>query len=164
MVLKCSQCERVHEENFELIGQTAVRTIISRGEESERVSMELSSDWSVTVGEQLMHQDEKLLVTGIEVGGRRVKTAAVKDIQTLWAKNFDTIVLNFSVNRRGRTRALKIPVDPDEEFEVGADIEVDGKPVFIHSIKTDTNRLRKGTATAREILRVYCTEKGRQRR
>ncbi|KYK26427.1 MAG: hypothetical protein AYK23_03035 [Candidatus Proteinoplasmatales archaeon SG8-5] len=91
-----------------------------------------------------------------------IESACGKDIQTLWAKNFDTIDLNLSVNRRGRTRSLKITVDPDDEFEVGADIEIDGKLVFIHSIKTDTKRVRKGTAIAREILRVYCTEKGRR--
>ena len=162
MVLKCSHCDRVHEETFELIGQTAVRTIISRGEESERVSMDLSSDWQVSVGDEMMHGDERLMITGIEVGGKRVNTAAVTDIQTLWAKNFDTVDLSISINRKGRTRSLKITVDPDEEFEVGADIEIDGRPVFIHSIKTDTKRMRKGTAVAREILRVYCTEKGRR--
>lgn len=163
LVLRCAECDRVHEQTFGLVGQVPVRAIISRGEESEKVTMELSTDWLVSVGEELMHEDERLMVTGIEVGGRRVNSAAVKDIRTLWTKNFETLDLNISINRRGRTRALKIPVEPEEEFEVGAEIEVDGRPVVIHSIKTETRRMRKGTATAREILRVYCTEKGRRR-
>jgi uncharacterized Zn finger protein len=164
MVLRCSGCDCVHEEIFELVGRVPVRTIVSRGKESERVSMDMSTDWSVAVGDELMHEDERLMVTGIEVDGRRVATALAKEIQTLWTKNFETVDVNVSINRRGRTLALRITVNPDEEFEVGSEIEVDGRPVIIHSIKTESRKMRKGTAIAREIVRVYCTEKGRQRR
>lgn len=154
----------MHDETFKFVGQTAVRTIISRGDVSERISMEISSDWLITVGDEFMHKDERLLVTGIEVGGKRVNSSVAGEIQTLWTKNYDTIDLDVSVNFRGRTKALKITVAPEDEFEVGADMEIDSRPVFIHSIKTENKRMREGTATANEIVRIYCTEKGRQRR
>ncbi len=163
MVLKCTECGRVHEERFEMADQIPVRSIISRSDKSEKIQIELSSDWAITVGDELMHQDERLLVTGIEVDGMRVNSAAVGDIQTLWTKNFDTVDVHVSVNRRGKTKSVVIVADPDDEFEVGSEIEIDGRPVFVHSIKMGDRKIRKGTATAREIVRVYCTDKGRRR-
>lgn len=163
MVLKCSECGNVREERFELASQVEFRLIISRGNESERTQMEMRSDWVVSMGDEFMHEDEKLLVTGIEAGGKRVRSAKAHAVETLWTKNYDTIQVHVSVNRRGHTRALVIDTEPEEEFEVGSDIEIDGKSVLVHSIKTDERKMRQGTAQARDIVRIYCTDNRSQR-
>ncbi len=162
MVLKCSECGNVHEETFGLAGQVRFRLIISRGNESERSQMEMPSDWVVSVDDELMHEDEKLLVTGIEAGGKRVRSAKADAVETLWTKNYDTIQVHVSVNRRGHTRALVIDAAPEEAFEVGSDIEINGKHVLVHSIKTQERKMRQGTAQARDIVRIYCTDKRSQ--
>jgi len=159
MVLKCSECGNVKEERFELASKVQVRLIISRGDESSRTTMEMQSDWVMTVGEELMHEDERLLVTGIEVDERRVNSASANNIQTLWTKNFDTVQIHVSINKRGRTTALLIDAVPEEEFSVGDDIEIDGRPAFIHSIKTTEKKIRIGTVQVRDIVRIYCTDK-----
>ncbi|MCK4266918.1 MAG: hypothetical protein KAX31_06525, partial [Thermoplasmata archaeon] len=97
-------------------------------------------------------------VTGIEVEGVRVDSARIEDIQTLWTKNFDQVAVRVSINRQGRTRSLELVTAPDEEFEAGTMIEIDGRRVLIHSIKVRTTKLRRGKATAREIVRLYCTD------
>jgi uncharacterized Zn finger protein len=166
LLLKCAKCGHVRNETFALPNQVSLRLIISRGGQSERTSTELSSDWTLEVGEELMHGDERLLVTGLDSGGKRVNSARADKTETIWAKNFDNVKLRFSVNRRGRTRAFEIIVDPEEEFEVGSEIEIDDKPVHIHSIRTTERTIRRGTANARDIVRVYCTDarKGKGKR
>ena len=159
MVLKCSECGNVHKEILEAVAQISVRMIISRGETSERVPTQLPGDWTMKVGDEFMHDEERLQVTGIEKEGRRVDSCPVKDIQTLWTINFDTVSLKVSVNRDGRTKPLELEVDPEEEFEVGTEIEIDDLPLEIHSIKLKTHSIRRGSAEARDIVRIYCTDK-----
>jgi uncharacterized Zn finger protein len=164
LVLKCSECGLVTEQRLELSGKTEIRMIISRGRDSEKATVEFPSDWAMAIDDEFMHGDERLKVTGIEVGGRRVRSATLRDIQTLWTMNFDTVRLKVSVNRGGRTRSLEIAVDPDEEFEAGTEIEIDGRRMLAHSIKTRDKKFRKGKATAREIVRLYCTDQSPRRK
>lgn len=158
LVLKCGKCGKVHDEVLEPVGQVKVRMIISRGDESEKTVAEFPADWELNVGDEFMQGEERLQVTGIEVGGARVEKAGVGKVQTLWTKNFDRARVFISINRHGRTQSVEILTDPDEEFEVGAEIEVDGTPVIIHSIKVRDDTLRRGAAPARDIVRIYCTD------
>ena len=159
LVLKCTKCGKVREETLETVSQIPVRMIISRGDISERVATKFPADWGLAVGDEFMHDDERLLVKGIESGGQRVETCMVKDIKTLWTVNFDMAKIKVSINRNDITRSLELEVDLDEEFLVESEIEVDGVMVTIHSIKLHNKRIRRGTAVARDIVRVYCTDK-----
>ena len=158
LVLKCAGCGSVRDEVVEVAGQVQIRMIVSRGDSSQRMAADFPADWDFAVGDDFMHEDERLLVTGIEVNGARVEGANVREIQTLWTKNFDQSRVRISVNRHGHTRSLDILTDPEEEFAVGSDIDVDGVPVNIHSIKTGETHLRRGSAPARDIVRIYCTD------
>lgn len=159
LVLKCTKCGKVTEETLETVSQIPVRMIISRGETSQRVPTKFPADWELAVGEEFMHEDERLLIKGIESGGRRVERCSVKQIQTLWTINYDMAKIKVSINKNDVTRSLELEVDLDEVFEVESEIEVDGVKVTIHSIKLKDKRIRRGTATARDIVRVYCTDK-----
>jgi len=158
LVLKCTKCGKIRNEVIESVSQVQVRMIISRHDASERTTVNFPSNWGLAVGDEFMHEDERLMVTGIEVKGARVEAAAIGEIQTLWTKNFDQARVRISVNRRGRTHSIEIMTDPDEEFTIDSVIDVDEIPVRIHSIKTSDAHLRRGSALAREIVRIYCTD------
>ena len=106
-----------------------------------------------------MHEEERLLVKGIESRGQRVKKCLMRDIQTLWTINYDVAKVKVSINRDGKTKSIELEVELDDEFEVESEIEIDGKKVTIHSIKLENKRLRRGKAIARDIVRLYCTDK-----
>ena len=159
MVLKCSKCGKVRNEVLQAIGQAQVKIIISRGEVSERTVTPLPVDWELAVDDEFMHGEERLMVTNIEVGGVKVKSAMTGDIQTLWAKNFDHARVKISINRHGHTRATEILTDPEDDFTIETEIDIDGVPVIIHSIKLKDKTIRRGSATARDIVRIYCTDK-----
>ena len=158
MLLKCTKCGKVHEEVLEAISQVPVRMIISRGDKSEKIRAEFSADWELAVGDEFMHEDERLQISGIEVDGRRVETANISQVKTLWTINYDMAKIKISINRDGKTKSLEIEVDPEEVFEVESVIEVDGMKAKIHSIKLTNRSTRKGTAVARDIKRIYCTD------
>ncbi|MBA3044657.1 MAG: hypothetical protein KKH41_01870 [Candidatus Thermoplasmatota archaeon] len=158
LVLKCSKCGKVRDEVLEAIGQIQIRMIISRGDVSERTTAMFPNDWDFTVGDDFMHDDERLQVTGIEVKGVRVDGAKVGEVQTLWTKNFDQARVKISVNRSGHTRSMEILTDPEAEFTVEAMIDVNNIPMRIHSIKTTAGRIRRGTVVASDIVRIYCTD------
>ncbi len=158
LVLKCSSCGNVHKEILEALDDIKVRMIISRGDVSEKAQGEFPEDWVLAIDDEFMHDEERLKVTGLEVDGKRVEKAPVKTIQTLWTINFDLARVKVSINRDGRTRSLDLEVDPEEEFTVGTRIEIDGIEYEIHSIKLKHRSIRRGTAEARDILRVYCTD------
>ncbi len=164
MVLKCSKCGRVRTEVLEAERQAKIKIIISRDDVSERTVTELPLDWRLAVGDEFMHGDERLQVTNIEVGGAKKKAAMTGDIQTLWAKNFDQVRVKISTNRQGHTTSTEVLTDPEEEFTVETEIEIDGTPVIIHSIKLKDKRIRRGSATARDIVRIYCTDSRPMRR
>jgi uncharacterized Zn finger protein len=44
---------------------------------------------------------------------------------------------------------------PDEEFFIGDILEFQKKQVVVHSIRIQERTIRKGSALAREIVRVY---------
>lgn len=158
LVLKCSKCGKVRDEVMETVGSVTIRMIVSRGDASERTTAEFPADWGFVVDDDFMHGDERLLVTGIEVKGVRVNKAVVGDIQTLWTKNFDQFRVRISINRRGRTHSMDILTEPEEEFTIESEIDLDGIPVRIHSIKTKDEHMRRGSAVARDIVRIYCTD------
>ena len=158
MLLKCTKCGKVHEEVLEAISQVPVRMIISRGDKSEKIRAEFSADWELAIGDEFMHEDERLQISGIEVDGQRVENASISQVKTLWTINFDMAKVKISINRDGKTKSLEIEVDPEEVFEVESIIEVDGMKAKIHSIKLTNRSTRKGTAVARDIKRIYCTD------
>ena len=158
MLLKCTVCGKVHDEVLEAVSQVPVRMIISRGDKSEKISTTFQADWELSVGDEFMYEDERLQVSGIEVDGRRVENANITQVQTLWTINFDMAKVKVSINRDGKTKSIEIEVDPEEEFEVDSVIEVDGMKVKVHSIKLNNRSIRRGTAAARDIKRVYCTD------
>ena len=88
-----------------------------------------------------------------------MEAANIKEVQTLWTINYDMAKIKVSINRNDITRSLELEVDLDEVFEVDSEIEIDGVMVTIHSIKLHDKRIRRGTAIARDIVRVYCTDK-----
>lgn len=158
MVLKCAKCGKVRNHVLTAIGLVQLKLVISRGDISERTTVQLPADWGLKVGDEFMHEDERLQVKAIEVGGVKVNSAATPDIQALWTISFNTVHVKVSINRHGRTRSLDIETDPEDEFIVGSEIDIDDTPVYIHSIKLKDKTIRRGSAAARDIVRIYCTD------
>jgi uncharacterized Zn finger protein len=110
--------------------------------------------------DSLATPDEGLpcLVTAIEVGTRRVPRAKATSVDTLWLKRYDRVKVKVSVNTGRKTVSRDFWAAPDERFEIGDVVSAGDMKVLIHSLNTGGRRLRRGSAPASEVRRIYGRE------
>lgn len=153
--VKCKECGHVHHVTVKTAKPVEIPVVISWLQESSRSKIILGPDEVLSVGDEVMCGELPTLVTSIESNGARVKSAKASRIDTVWAKRFDKLKVPFSVNNHGRTFSDFVMAVPDEEFCIGDILELDKKPIVIHSIRVEERTIRRGSALAREIVRVY---------
>jgi uncharacterized Zn finger protein len=153
--VKCTVCNEVHHVCIRQRKPVEVPVIISDGDRSERIKLELPGDAEVLVDDEIELDEILVKVTSIEVGGRRVNGAMASEIGTVWTKRFDTIPIKVNLYEGRQTQPEIIPSGPDQEFKVGDMINVKGRPAVIETIKTEDMVVRKGTVQARDIQRIY---------
>ena len=153
--VKCSSCGRVSSVTYREDRPVAVALVLSDREASERAAIDLGPEELVRVGDRLDHEGHRIEVTSIEVGEKRVLSAAAKAIRTLWAKRMDRVVVKFSVNKGNRTVSHEFEAAPDEEFEIGDIVDLGRERAVIHKMHVGTTTMRRGTARAEDIVRIY---------
>lgn len=153
--VKCGQCGRVRVVTVREEKAVAVPVVVSHGEVSERGAIEFGPDELVQVGARLDHEGHVIEVMAVEVAGRRVPASKARNVRTVWAKRIDRIRVKFSVNKGNRTVPHEIDAAPDEEFEVGDIVDLGKERALIHRIRVGSATLRRGRATAADIVRMY---------
>lgn len=153
--VKCSSCGRVTSVTYREDRPVAVPVVVSAREASARGAIEFDPNEVVGVGDRLDHEGHRIEVTAIEVGERRVEASAAKDVRTLWAKNVDRVFVKFSVNKGNRTVSHEFEAAPDEEFEIGDIVDLGRERAVIHRMHVGTTTMRRGTARAEDIVRMY---------
>ena len=153
--VRCRQCGHVHHVVIKCEKPVEIPVVISWLTESKRSTISLGPDEVLCVEDEIMCGDEPVLVTSIESKGARPRKAKARDIETIWGKKFDKVRVPFSISRAGKAFSEHVLAVPDEEFFVGDIMTVGNHEVVIHTIKTKGRVLRTGSATAREISRVY---------
>jgi uncharacterized Zn finger protein len=155
--LKCQDCGLIRTTAVRFPKQIDVKVIVSYGSESLSFMITLEDDDLLKVGDEF-HMDDGALVkvTGLELArGRRVKTARATEIVTIWAIEFGVIDVKVSINDDRKTYSKTVPSSPDDEFTVGNILSFDDMDCLIHSIKIQDRMLRRGSAEARNIVRIY---------
>lgn len=154
--VRCKECGIKTFQVQEEVQTTTVTVVVSEGAESHRTKLDIESDEVLLVGDELLVDGIPVQVRGIELGtDKRVNSAPVKDIETLWTVRFDKVMVKFSINMGHRTKAASQIAAPDEEFTVGEIVNVKGITAVIHRIKTWDRVLQMGSAEARDIRRIY---------
>lgn len=153
--VKCRQCGHVHHAVLMVQRPVEIPVVISWLNESVRSSITLGPDEVLSVEDEVMCGADPVLVTSIESEGARVKRARAADIQTVWGKKFDKVRVPFSINHHGKSFSEHVMAVPDEEFFIGDMLKVGKHEVVIHSIRVKERSIRVGSASARDIVRVY---------
>lgn len=154
-LVKCSGCGHRYNTVISEEKPVTIPLIISEGASSTKNSIELASAETVEKGSEYQLDRNTIKITGIETERGRVRSAQARDIRTLWAKKFDRLKIRVSINKGSRTLSRVIWAVPDEEFFVGDVIRIKGDSVAIHSIKTQSRHIKRGSAEARDIVRLY---------
>ena len=157
-LLKCQNCGYTYTKVFEDEKVKRVKVVWSWRDKSEVKSVSKLEEDVISVGDEIPVEGINSMVTGIESQGRRVRKAKVKDIDTLWMKRFDKVVVKISVNVGSKTRSYEVIAHPDEEFYVGDILDLERGHAVIHKIKTKERFVTRGGALARDIVRIYARQ------
>lgn len=154
---RCSSCGRVTSETIRIPELIEVPVVYSDGDVSERTRTTIESNDIIQVDDEFELDSGMLVrVTHIDVADdRRVKKALATDVKRLWVKRFDVLSVKVSVNDGGKTYSLRVEAEPDDEFVVGTQLEFEDFDCLIHAIKTRHSLVRRGSAEARDITRIY---------
>jgi len=155
--IKCQDCGLIRTTTVQFPKQLEVKVIISNGSESYASTVTLEDDDLLKVGDEF-HMDAGNLVriSALELSqGRRVRSSRATEIVTIWAIEFDMIDVKVSINDDRKTYSKVVPSSPDDEFTVGNILSFDDMDCLIHSIKVPGRMVRRGSAEARNITRIY---------
>jgi len=154
-VVKCSQCGHTHASTIRSEKNLTIPVIVSELESSIKKEIELSENDTVSVGDEFLLDEGRIKIASIETKKGRVNSSQAKDVTALWAKKFDRLRLKISINKGSRTFTRTVWAVPDEEFFVGDVMRIKGDNIGIHRIKTENKILKRGSAEARNIVRLY---------
>lgn len=154
--VQCDECGRVHHVVLREAPDVEFPVVVSTGPTSARTKLVLPGDEVVRVGDELIVDDRAVQVTGIErKDGLRRDRAVVSDVGTLWARDFESLRIRVGINLRGRTIVKEIQAHPEREFTLGQELMFGRLRVTVHAVKTKERMLRRGSAPAREIVKVF---------
>ncbi len=154
---QCTVCGRVFSGTIKLPKKFSVKVLFSEGDVTDTTQTTLLENEILAVGDEFDLDDGRhVQITHIEMpdGSRRKKVPA-PEIKALWVKAFDNLQIKVSVNDYKKTYSMISDAEPDDEFTVGMYMHFDLWDCAIHAIKTKDKLLRKGTAEARDIVRIY---------
>jgi uncharacterized Zn finger protein len=154
---QCTECKRTFTDTIRIPRQLEIKVMFSDGDQTEVTQTQLQSDDVVSVGDEFYLDDgRRVRVTFIEIeGGERPKRCQAGGIRGLWVKKYDVLSVKVSVNDNHKTYPFRVEAEPDDEFAVGMTLTFPDYDCIIHAIKTTDGLLKRGSAEAREITRIY---------
>ncbi len=119
--------------------------------------MEVYPDELLKVGDVLPLGEIRVEITSLETKkGSRVSKSIVSDLDTIWGSSLDTLArVGISVDFHGRISSYKVEVERDFIFNIGDLVKIENTIFKIKSLKTMDRKMRKGSANAGIIKRIY---------
>jgi uncharacterized Zn finger protein len=162
-LVRCAECGHVH-----LVTEKPrlkeVSVVISRYETSERKVVNFPAGEEISVGDEVVVDEELVRITAIDTHeGRRVKRAGLEEVKTLWGVSLAIPVrVKYSLHFRGITTSGEIHTSRERVFSVGEVVVTPRETFVIEKIKTKDRLLKRGSARAEEIVRLYGRKKLRR--
>lgn len=163
LLVQCNNCGSVHHVvKVKEPGEIDVKAIISSENESRRGIVELAGDEMISIGDLLVAEIDDdstgVEVTSIEIDDKRVGSAYAADIDTLWTRAIDNVIIKVSYHDGRKTIPLYLEYNGEDDVVIG-DVYQSGK----YRYRVSHIKLRNGSmmrkegwkAYARKIKRVY---------
>jgi uncharacterized Zn finger protein len=157
LLLKCEECDNIFREVVSAEKPVNYRVIISEHEQSRKDFVKIYPDEKLSVGDILEVGDGTVEITSLEnIRGGRTSKALASEISTIWGFSRDMPSrIGFSIDYNGRIVSKKVEVDREFSFTIGDVIKIEDHVFNIKSLKTLERKMRKGSARAAVIKRVY---------
>ena len=169
-VVKCEECGTVHQVTLTDQKHISVRVVVSVDDLSFKRRIDLFADDIISVGDEYIVEDGEdanaVEVTSVEIkSGKRVNKAKTDEIETIWSRLTDFVVINVSLHKNRRTKAIRLKAPGDYKFVVGEVECVEVQEFEISSIKMRNGKVLKARgdiAPAKKIKRIYGRPIGRR--
>jgi uncharacterized Zn finger protein len=163
-LVKCEECGYVHAVHVPKKKVISLRVIVSRHKASSVQEIDVNEDDIIRVGDEYVVEHENDEVSGVQVQSIEVKTkgrpqeAVATDIDTLWARTIDEVIVKIAVQKGAITESINYKIGGDFDFTVGDNLKLQDHEAVITSIKTRDggHSKRKGQVVkAKDIKRIY---------
>lgn len=157
-IARCKECRLTHA--FESIPEPAVdvRVVISEHDRSNRSVLSFPRHRRLLVGSGLPSMEPSLRVRRIDLrGGRQATEARTEEIATLWVTREAPASVKVSIVIGRLTRTTRLLYSPGTRFEVGTQVVVENRPLWIAAVRArgHTWRMRGEAFPAEEVERIY---------
>ncbi|MHB8605714.1 MAG: HVO_0476 family zinc finger protein [Thermoplasmatota archaeon] len=154
--VECSECGRIHPTVVREPGDVTFPVIVSERAESVRTSMTLPAGDILELDDRLVIDGHEVRVTGLETkANRRVESATAEELLTLWTTKHEKLVVKWTINMNKKTISKETIALPTDEFHVGDEQTFGRLRITIHGIKLADKMLRRGSAAAEDIRRIF---------
>ncbi len=154
-VVKCKECGHTRKKIIREKTAIDVPLIISWKKDTSKTRVTLLPEEWIHLDDELLVDGSRTKITAIETRERRVSSAQAQDIVTIWTKRFDRAVVKVAVHKGRNTISHHMEVPPEEEFYVNDPIQVGRYNAVIYRIKTTKGVLKRGSARAEDITRIF---------
>ncbi|KAF5091979.1 hypothetical protein KHC33_03525 [Methanospirillum sp. J.3.6.1-F.2.7.3] len=140
-----------------------VKTIVSREAESYVGKAELMKGEVVEVGDYIVAERDDgegagVEIMSLEVGDKRVQKATAEEIDTIWSRAIDEVIVRISVHDGKKTIPMYVACDGDDRFTIDEIVSIDRVRARIDHIclRNGIIQRRKGKyEIANRIKRIY---------
>ncbi len=140
-----------------------VKAIVSREGESFVAKAELMKGEVVEVGDYIVAERDDgegagVEIMSLEVGDKRVQKAVAEEINTIWSRAIDEVIVRISVHDGKKTIPMYVACEGDDRFTIDDIVSIDRVRARIDHIclRNGMIQRRKGKyEVANRIKRVY---------
>ena len=154
-VVKCLECNTTSPIEIKEEPPLELRLRISDDNQTRKGTIHVDKGVVLMKGETRPHPDGMIMITGLELGNKRVNQAYSQDNPIVWAKKATHAKIRFALHEGESTISIKQEFESDEQFKVGMKVRIEGRTARIKAINLFGGKL-VNMAHALEISRVTC--------
>ncbi|NLV28176.1 MAG: hypothetical protein GXY48_13610 [Methanomicrobiales archaeon] len=140
-----------------------VKTIVSRESDSYVAKAELMKGELIEVGDYIVAEKDDgegagVEIMSIEIKDKRVTKAIAEEIDTIWTRAIDEVIVRISVHDGKKTLPMYVACDGDDRFTIDEIVKIDNVRARIDHIclRNGMIQRRRGKyEVANKIKRVY---------
>jgi len=154
-IVKCLECEATSSKEVNEELPLTLKLRISNDDETVNSTLSVDKGILIEVGQTRPHPDGLILITGLELPGKRLDRVYSQDNPIVWAKKATHSKIRFAVHDGEHTHSYKQEFEIGEEFYKGMKVKLEGEISRIIGITLHGGK-SVSSAFALDVARITC--------
>jgi len=154
-IVKCLECNITSSKEVNEELPLTLKLRISDDDETVNSTLSVDKGILIEVGQTRPHPDGLILVTGLELPGKRLERVYSQDNPIVWAKKATHSKIRFAVHDGEKTHSYKQEFEIGEEFYKGMKVKLEGEISRIIGITLHGGK-SVNSAFALDVARITC--------